>query len=126
MARRVLLFVPLPMIRSPAVVTGDSALNAAALVVCPVPPLASAKVPASVSVPDEVIGFVPETVMPVVPPDKPTDVTVPAGDKAAMLAAVTLKFAPARETGIASVLNAGSPAVRALILVLGIDYSNKM
>ena len=33
------------MIKSPAVVTGDSALNAADAVVCPVPPLAIATVP---------------------------------------------------------------------------------
>ena len=38
MPRRVELFVPLPTIRSPVVVTGDRALNPAAAVVCPVPP----------------------------------------------------------------------------------------
>ena len=36
----VALFVPLPIIKSPVVVIGDKALNAAAAVVCPVPPLA--------------------------------------------------------------------------------------
>ena len=45
MARRAALFVPLPMIRSPVVVTGDSALNAADAVVCPVPPLPMGNVP---------------------------------------------------------------------------------
>ena len=38
MARLVLLFVPLPTIKSPVAVTGDRALNAAAFVVWPVPP----------------------------------------------------------------------------------------
>ena len=37
-ARRVELFVPLPIMRSPVVVTGDSALKPAAAVVWPVPP----------------------------------------------------------------------------------------
>ena len=37
------LLVPLPMIKSPVVVTGDKALNAAAAVVWPVPPLAIGK-----------------------------------------------------------------------------------
>ena len=45
MARRVALFVPLPMIRSPVVVIGDRALNAAEAVVCPVPPLRIGNVP---------------------------------------------------------------------------------
>ena len=45
MARRAALFVPLPIIRSPVVVIGDSALNAADAVVCPVPPLAIGSVP---------------------------------------------------------------------------------
>ena len=39
-ASRVALLVPLPMIRSPVVVIGDSALNAAEAVAWPVPPLA--------------------------------------------------------------------------------------
>ena len=43
--RRVELFVPLPIIRSPVVVTGDRALKPAAAVVWPVPPLAMATVP---------------------------------------------------------------------------------
>ena len=39
MASLVALLVPLPMIRSPVVVMGDKALNAAPAVVWPVPPL---------------------------------------------------------------------------------------
>ena len=46
-------------------------------VVCPVPPFATAKVPANVNVPDVVIGP-PLNDMPVVPPDASTEVTVPA------------------------------------------------
>ena len=45
-------------------------------VVAPVPPLATASVPASVIVPEPVIGP-PEVVRPVVPPDTSTEVTVP-------------------------------------------------
>lgn len=44
--------------------------------VIPVPPLATAKVPASVMVPDVVMGE-PDTVRPVVPPERATEVTVP-------------------------------------------------
>jgi hypothetical protein len=50
MARRVELFVPLPMIRSPVVVTGDSALKAAAAVVWPVPPLPIGREPVTPAV----------------------------------------------------------------------------
>ena len=64
MARRVALFVPLPMIKSPVVVIGERALNAAAAVVCPVPPLAMASVPASVTAPVVAV----EGVKPVLPP----------------------------------------------------------
>ena len=39
MASLVALLVPFPMIRSPVLVMGDKALNAAAAVVWPVPPL---------------------------------------------------------------------------------------
>jgi hypothetical protein len=46
------------------------------LVVTPVPPLATASVPAKVIVPEAVTGP-PEVVKPVVPPDTLTDVTVP-------------------------------------------------
>ena len=42
------------------------------------PPLATAKVPASVMVPDVVIGP-PLVVRPVVPPETSTEVTVPSG-----------------------------------------------
>lgn len=45
MPKRVALFVPLPMIKSPVVVTGDKALKAADAVVWPVPPEAMATVP---------------------------------------------------------------------------------
>lgn len=45
MPSRVALFVPLPRIRSPVVVMGDKALNAADAVVWPVPPLRMATVP---------------------------------------------------------------------------------
>jgi hypothetical protein len=41
----VALFVPLPRIKSPVVVIGDKALNAAPAVVCPVPPFAIGNVP---------------------------------------------------------------------------------
>lgn len=43
--KRVALLTPLPMIRSPVLVIGDKALNAAPAVVWPVPPLAIATVP---------------------------------------------------------------------------------
>ena len=46
------------------------------VVVSPVPPLVTARVPPRVSVPDEVIGP-PLTVRPVEPPDPSTLVTVP-------------------------------------------------
>ena len=42
-AKRVALFVPLPIIKSPVLVTGDKALKAALAVVWPVPPLAIGK-----------------------------------------------------------------------------------
>ena len=45
MPRRVALLAPFPMIRSPVEVMGESALNAAVAVVCPVPPLAIGSVP---------------------------------------------------------------------------------
>ena len=57
------MFVPVPRIKSPAVVIGLSALNAADAVVCPVPPLVIGSVPVTpvesgnpvqlVNVPDE-------------------------------------------------------------------------
>lgn len=43
MANLVALLVPFPMIKSPVVVMGDKALNAALAVVWPVPPLAIGK-----------------------------------------------------------------------------------
>ena len=51
-------------------------VNAAAADVAPVPPLATASVPPSVKVPDDVIGE-PLNVRPVVPPDAATLLTVP-------------------------------------------------
>lgn len=60
------------------------AVLAAEVVVDPVPPLATARVPANVMVPDVVIGL-PETVRPVVPPDRATDVTVPEPPVEAMV-----------------------------------------
>ena len=62
--------------RSPVDVIGERALNAADVVVCPVPPLTTASVPANVTVPDVVIGP-PLVVNPVVPPLTLTLVTVP-------------------------------------------------
>ena len=58
----------------PEIVTFVPATNAG--VVVPVPPLATANVPASVIVPEVVIGP-PEVVRPVVPPETATEVTVP-------------------------------------------------
>lgn len=43
MASLVALLVPFPMIRSPVLMMGDKALNAALVVVWPVPPLATGK-----------------------------------------------------------------------------------
>ena len=76
MPRRVALFTPLPTIKSPTEVIGDSALNAATAVVCPVPPLAITNVPFNVIVPAVVIGP-PFAVNPVVPPLTFTLVTEP-------------------------------------------------
>jgi len=58
------------------VCVGRTAFAAPAWVVAPVPPFASARVPASVIVPEPVIGP-PEVVRPVVPPETATEVTVP-------------------------------------------------
>src|SRR5690242_3320661 len=60
--------------RFPPTVVAPSPVRAPAAVVAPVPPLATASVPASVIVPEPVIGP-PEVVRPVVPPDTATDVT---------------------------------------------------
>jgi hypothetical protein len=43
--KRPALFTPVPIIKSPVEVIGESALNAAEAVVCPVPPFAIATVP---------------------------------------------------------------------------------
>ena len=58
MARRAALFVPLPMIKSPVVVTGDSALNAVDAVVWPVPPLPMGNVPVTPVVSGSPVAFV--------------------------------------------------------------------
>ena len=79
MANLVALLTPLPMIRSPTVVIGDKALKPAEAVVAPVPPLATARVPARVMVPLAVTGP-PDVVRPVVPPLTATLVTVPEPD----------------------------------------------
>ena len=83
--------MPLPMIRSPVVVTGDKALNAADAVVCPVPPLAIGK-----AVPEYEIANVPAVVMGLPLMDKKlgtvaaTDVTVPMPAEAAQTNPVPL------------------------------------
>jgi hypothetical protein len=59
-------------------------VRAVACVVAPVPPLATAKVPAIVMVPEVVIGP-PEVVKPVVPPETATEVTVPDPPVAAIV-----------------------------------------
>jgi hypothetical protein len=56
MARLVALFVPLPIIKSPVAVIGDKALNPAAAVVWPVPPLAIPIVGMSAVVSDLKVG----------------------------------------------------------------------
>ena len=63
---------------------GSRFIRALPAVVAPVPPLARARVPESVSVPEDVIGP-PENDIPVVPPDALTDVTVPEPPEAAMV-----------------------------------------
>lgn len=76
-------------------------------VVTPVPPLATASVPAKVIVPDPVIGP-PDVVKPVVPPDTATDVTVPPLLLALMVIApgpfVMLMLVPAINVALVSVL----------------------
>lgn len=62
--------------RLPPSVVAPKLLRAEEAVVAPVPPLARARVPASVIVPVEVIGP-PEVVRPVVPPETATLVTEP-------------------------------------------------
>ena len=54
-------------------------MNAPLVVICPVPPFATASVPASVMVPLDVTGL-PLVVNPVAPPETETEVTVPALD----------------------------------------------
>ena len=82
------LFTPLPRIRSPVLVTGDKALNAAPAVVWPVPPLRIGSVPVTcvarstpLSVPPSVRlpldVTVPDRLMPLTVPVPETLVTVP-------------------------------------------------
>ena len=86
-ASRLAVLTPVPRIKSPVVVIGDRALNAAEAVVWPVPPEATARVPARVIVPDVVMGP-PLVVRPVVPPLTSTLLTVPP-PKAVVEALVT-------------------------------------
>jgi len=69
--------------------------------VIPVPPLATASVPASVMVPEDVIGP-PEVVKPVVPPDTATDVTVPPPEPAPI---AVRKLAASKAETVLSALN---------------------
>jgi len=57
------VFVPVPRIRSPVLVIGERALNAAEALVCPVPPEPIANVPPSVTAPVVLV----DGVRPVVP-----------------------------------------------------------
>lgn len=68
--------VPLTEVTVPLPVPAPRFARAAAALVAPVPPFATASVPPRVRVPLPVIGP-PESVRPVVPPDPETDVTVP-------------------------------------------------
>jgi hypothetical protein len=66
-------------------------------VVTPVPPLATARVPVIVIVPEPVIGP-PEVVRPVVPPETPTEVTLPPESlvySKAVAPALTVRTCPA-------------------------------
>jgi len=71
----VALFTPLPIIRSPVDVTGESALKAADAVVCPVPPLAIATVPLTFPAVVAVVADVAVEALPVKSPTKVVDVT---------------------------------------------------
>jgi hypothetical protein len=76
----VALFVPFPIIRSPVVVMGDKALNAADAEVCPVPPLDMPNVPARVIAPVEAVAGVKplkEVVNDVTPPVEAAQVGKP-------------------------------------------------
>jgi hypothetical protein len=77
-------------------------VSAVAASVAPVPPLAKANVPASVSVPDVVIGP-PLKVKPVVPPEAATDVTVPAPPPPPVAAIVKLGYVPVTVTFVPAV-----------------------
>lgn len=66
---------PLPMIKSPVEVTGESALKAADAVVWPVPPLAIATVPVTFPAVVAVVALVAVDALPVKAPTNVVDVT---------------------------------------------------
>lgn len=74
-----MLMAQVPLAPEPVAEGTPSADCAVACVVPPVPPLATASVPPSVSVPDVVIAP-PVKVKPVEPPEPETEVTVPVFD----------------------------------------------
>ena len=96
------------------------------LVVTPVPPLATAKVPAKVIVPAAVIGP-PEVVRPVVPPDTSTLVTVPVPPAEMYSTSVaptfTAKTLPALPAYVGNMLLRAPAAVVAAVppFAIGID-----
>ena len=85
-------------------------------VVPPVPPLATARVPLSVSVPLEVIGE-PVNVKPVVPPDAATEVTVPPDAVDDSVPADSVRPVPIVISSIAPALAVVRPSMRAVLIV---------
>ena len=73
--RRPALFTPVPRIKSPVDVMGESALKAAEAVVWPVPPLAIATVPVTFPAIVAVVADVAVDALPVKAPTKVVDVT---------------------------------------------------
>jgi hypothetical protein len=82
-------------------------------VVAPVPPLATARVPAKVIVPDDVTGP-PDVVKPVVPPDTSTLVTEPAPLPAPI---AVRKLAASKAETVLSALNRGKVTAEGLVIV---------
>jgi hypothetical protein len=82
-------------------------------VVAPVPPLATARVPAKVIVPDDVTGP-PDVVKPVVPPDTSTLVTEPAPLPAPI---AVRKLAASKDETVLSALNRGKVTAEGLVIV---------
>ena len=82
MGSRVALLTPLPRIRSPVVVMGDKALNAALAVVWPVPPLRIGSVPVTCVARSTPVNAPPSVRLPleVTVPDKLMPLTVPVPD----------------------------------------------